>query len=85
MYTKEQVQDVFYHAAAKAFLKDYDYLVANPELDIHKDFACESIHVMVISAALEDDLDVVIDSDDFLKNVSTLESGVDYVYSLCNK
>jgi len=84
MYTRDQVADAYLDAVAKAFMKDYDYIRNNRQLNIHTDLHCESIHSLAIAAVLEEELDFELDTNEFIGAVSTLESGIDYILGLVN-
>jgi len=81
MYKREQVAEEFLKAVAKAFMGEIEYYSNNLQLNMHSDLHTESVHLLVIGASMEEEFDLELDIDDFLASVTTLESGIDYVYS----
>ena len=82
MVTSEQVREFIIPKIAEIFLKDADYISANPSLRLREDLHARSMQYFPLINMVEDEFDLSIDPPDFQNECSTIEGTIVYVLRL---
>lgn len=79
MEIKERVKSTMLTAIRKAFSVEKEYLESNLNLNFFEDMKASSIQLFPIISALEDELDIEIQYQDFRRNGKTIAEAIEFV------
>lgn len=79
MEIKERVKSTMLTAITKAFSVEKEYLESNLNLNFFEDMKASSIQLFPIISALEDELDIEIQYQDFRRNGKTIAEAIEFV------
>lgn len=79
MDIKETIKSTMLTAITKVFSVEKDYLENNLDLRFVEDMNATSIQLFPIISALEDELDIEIQYQDFRRNGKSIQEAIDFV------
>lgn len=79
MEIKETIKSTMLTAITKAFSVEKEYLESNLNLSFFEDMNATSIQLFPIISALEDELDIEIQYQDFRRNGKTIAEAIEFV------
>ena len=79
MDLRERIKGTLLDAMAKVFELDRAALETRPDLNSINDLGATSIQFFPIISALEDELDIELQYQDFRRNGKTIQTAIDFV------